>query len=48
MVPHLIQRMYTYLLLYINPWFYFMQDPGSLTYRSRSEEFTNLEPMVDD
>nr|POE57523.1 udp-galactose transporter 2 [Quercus suber] len=24
------------------------QDPGSLTCRSRSEEFTNLEPMVDD
>ena len=25
-----------------------MQDPGSLTCRSRSEEFSNREPMVDD
>ena len=35
-------------LSYINPWFYFVQDPESLTYRSRSEEFSNQEPMVDD
>ena len=25
-----------------------MQDPGALTCHSRNEEFTNLEPMVDD
>ena len=24
-----------------------MQDPGTLTYRSRSSEFSNREPMVD-
>ena len=36
------------LMLYINPWFCSVQDPGSLTCRNHSEEFTNLEPMVDD
>ena len=48
MVPHLIHTMYMHLLSYINPWFYSMQVPRSLTCRSRSEEFSNLEPMVDD
>ena len=48
MVPHLIHRMYTHIISYVNPWFCSVQDPGSLTCRSRSEEFTNLEPMVDD
>ena len=48
MVPHLIHRMYKHIMSYINPWFCSVQDPGSLTCRSRSEEFTNLEPMVDD
>ena len=33
---------------YINPWFCRVQDPGALTCHSRNEEFTNLEPMVDD
>ena len=37
-----------HLLSYVNPWFCFVQDPGSLTCRSRSEEFSNREPMVDD
>ena len=48
MVPHLIHRMYTHIMSYINPWFCSVQDPGSLTCCSCSEEFTNLEPMVDD
>ena len=48
MVPHLIHRMYKHMLSYINPLFYSMQDLGSLTCCSRSEEFTNLELMVDD
>ena len=48
MYTHLIHTMYMHLLSYVNPWFYFVQDLGSLTYRSRSEEFSNLEPMVDD
>ena len=33
---------------YINSWFYRVQDLGALSYRSYNEEFTNLEPMVDD
>ena len=37
-----------HLLTYVNPWFYFVQDLGSLTYHSCSEEFFNREPMVDD
>ena len=36
-----------HLLSYVNPWFCFVQDPGSLTYRSYSEEFSNQEPMVE-
>ena len=48
MYTHLIRTMYMHLLSYVNPWFYFVQDPRSLTYRSRSEEFFNREPMVDD
>ena len=48
MFMHLIHTMYTHLLLYINPWFCSMQDPGFVTYRSRSSEFSNREPMVDD
>ena len=30
MVPHLIHRMYTHLLSYINPWICSVQDPGPL------------------
>ena len=45
---HLIHTIYTHLLSYINPWFCSVQDSGSLTCRSRSEEFFNQEPMVDD
>ena len=48
MVPHLIHTMYTHLLSYINPWFCFVQDSGALTYHNRNEEFSKLEPMVDD
>ena len=48
MYTDLIHTMYTHLLSYINPWFCFMQDPGSLTCYSRSEKFSNREPMVDD
>ena len=48
MYTHLIHTMYTHLLTYINPWFCSMQDLGSLTCCSRSEEFSNWEPMVDD
>ena len=40
--------MYTLQLSYINPWFCSVQDPGTLTCRSRSSEFSNQEPMVDD
>ena len=40
--------MYMHLLSYVNPWFRFVQDLGSLTCRSRTEEFSNREPMVDD
>ena len=40
--------MYTLQLSYINPWFYSVQDPGTLTCHSRSSEFSNREPMVDD
>ena len=36
-----------HLLSYINPWFHFVQDPGSLTCHGRTEEFSNREPMVD-
>ena len=35
-------------MFYINPWLCRVQDPGALTYRNSNEEFTNLEPMVDD
>ena len=45
---HLIHTMYTYLLSYINPWFCYVQDPGSITCRSRSSEFSKQPPMVDD
>ena len=45
---HLIHTMYTYLLSYINPWFYYVQDPGSITCRSRSSEFSKQPPVVDD
>ena len=48
MYTHLLNLMYTHLLSYINPRFYSMQDLGSLTCRSCSEEFSNREPMVDD
>ena len=48
MVPQLIHTMYTHLLSYINPWLCSMQDLGSLTCYSRSEEFSNLEPMAND
>ena len=37
-----------HLLSYVNPWLCFVQDPGSLTCRTRSEEFSNRERMVDD
>ena len=47
MFMHLIHTMYTHLLSYINPWFCSMQDPGFVTYSSRSLEFSNREPMVD-
>ena len=47
MYMHLIHIMYTHLLSYINPWFCFVQDLGSLICRSRSEEFSNRDPMVD-
>ena len=40
--------MYTQLLSYINLWFCCEQDLGALTYRSCSEEFSKLKPMVDD
>ncbi|KAL0013285.1 hypothetical protein SO802_000354 [Lithocarpus litseifolius] len=40
--------MYTHLLSYINPWLCCVQDVGALTYRSHSEEFSKLKPMVDD
>ena len=36
------------LLSYVNPWLCFVQDPGSLKCHTRSEEFSNREPMVDD
>ena len=45
---HLIHTMYTYLLLYINPWFCSVQDPGSITCCSCSSEFSKQPPMVDD
>ena len=48
MYMHLIHTMYTHLLSYINLWFCSVQDPGSLTCHSHSEEFSNQEPMVDD
>ena len=48
MYMHLIHTMYTLHLSNINPWFCFVQDPGTLTCRSRSSEFSNREPMVDD
>ena len=48
MYTHLIHTMYMHLLSYINLWFRFMQDPGSLTCRGCTEEFSNREPMVDD
>ena len=45
---HLIHTMYMHLLSYVNPWFHFVPDPGSLTCRSRTKEFSNRELMVDD
>ena len=48
MYMHLIHTMYMHLLSYVNPWLCFVQDPGSLTCRTRSEEFSNRERMVDD
>ena len=45
---HLIHTMYMYLLLYINPWFCSVQDPGSITCCSCSSEFSKQPPMVDD
>ena len=48
MYTHLIHTMYMHLLSYVNPWFRFVQDPGSLTCHSRTEKFSNREPMVDD
>ena len=48
MSTHLIHTMYTLHLSYINPWFCSVQDLGTLTCRSRSSEFSNREPMVDD
>ena len=35
-------------LSYIKPWFCFVQDLGTFTCRSRSLEFSNREPVVDD
>ena len=40
--------MYMHLLSYVNPWFRFVPDPGSLTCYSRTKEFSNRELMVDD
>ncbi|KAL0004183.1 hypothetical protein SO802_011744 [Lithocarpus litseifolius] len=40
--------MYTDLLSFIDPWFCCVQDLTALTCRSRNEEFSKLEPMVDD
>ena len=48
MYMHLIHTMCMHLLSYANPWFRFVQDPGSFTCRSRTEEFSNREPMVVD
>ena len=48
MCMHLIHTMYMQQLSYINPWFCSVQDPRTLTGRSRSSEFSNQEPMVDD
>ena len=48
MYMHLIHTMYTPQLSYINPWLCSVQDPGTLTCRSRSSEFSNRESMVDD
>ena len=48
MYMHLIHTMYTLQLSYINPWFCSVQDPGTLICCSRSSEFSNREPKVDD
>ena len=47
MVPHLIHKC-THLLSYINLWFRCVQDLGALSCRSHSEEYSKLEPMMDD
>ena len=45
---HLIHTMYTYLLSYIKYALFYVQDPRSITCRSRSSEFSKQPPMVDD
>ena len=45
---HITFRSITLCKFYINSWFCRVQDLGALSCRSYNEEFTNLEPMVDD
>nr|POE68789.1 serine/threonine-protein phosphatase 7 long form like [Quercus suber] len=45
---HRYEAIWNRQLLYINPLFCSMHDPGTLTCRSRSLEFSNREAMVDD
>ena len=48
MYTHLTHTMYTYLLSYIKYALFYVQDPRSITCRSRSSEFSKQPPMVDD